>query len=126
MDIEIATANDSLASDLLRGARAISAFTGEDEKKVYRGLALGYIPAGKEGAEWVASKRVLREHYARLTQGTVNQPPRPEPRIRRASRPPPLRRRRARPAAETAAPPAEPDRRGRRPHSAEAPRPAGE
>jgi hypothetical protein len=29
------------------------------------------LPAGKQGANWVASRRVLSEHYARLTSGAA-------------------------------------------------------
>lgn len=60
---------DELASDLLRGARAISEFTGDPLRRVTYLLETGRLPAGKHGAIWVASKRRLREYYDRLTAG---------------------------------------------------------
>ena len=60
---------DSLANDLIRGAKAISKFIHEDERKTYYLLEKRLIPAGKEGAIWIASRRALRAHYARLTGG---------------------------------------------------------
>jgi hypothetical protein len=86
--------NHSIADDILRGARAIGDYIGLPEKKVFYLAEQGHLPIGRIGATLIASKRVLREHYAGLTQGTVDQPLRPEPRTRRASRPLPLRRRR--------------------------------
>jgi hypothetical protein len=56
-----------IGADLLRGVKAISRFISEDQRATYHKLSRGYVPAGKEGSEWVASKHVLREHYARLT-----------------------------------------------------------
>ncbi|MGY3409148.1 hypothetical protein ACVWZV_005261 [Bradyrhizobium sp. GM5.1] len=62
MDIE-------LADDILRGVKRISAFINEDERSTYHKLSSGRLPGGKEGNQWIASKRVLREHYARITSG---------------------------------------------------------
>jgi hypothetical protein len=59
-----------IGADLLRGVKAISRFINEDQRATYHKLSRGYVPAGKEGSEWVASKHVLREHYARLTGAT--------------------------------------------------------
>jgi hypothetical protein len=62
----------SLADDLLRGIKAISEFIGEDERRVYYLAEKNIIPVGKEGdGRWIASKRALRTHYARLTGGTA-------------------------------------------------------
>lgn len=58
---------DDLKDDLLRGVKAIAAFINEEERSTYHKLASGLLPGGKEGAVWVASRRVLREHYARIT-----------------------------------------------------------
>jgi hypothetical protein len=66
-----------LGADMLRGARSIADFIGYDLKSTYARLSKGQIPAGKEGELWIASKAVLRAHYARLT----NPPPAP-PRLR--------------------------------------------
>lgn len=59
---------DEIADDLLRGVKSISKFIDEDERSTYHKLQSGILPGGKEGAQWVASKRVLREHYANLTR----------------------------------------------------------
>ena len=56
-----------LGDDLLRGAKAISLFINEEERPTYHKLSTGQLPAGKEGNQWIASKSVLREHYATLT-----------------------------------------------------------
>ena len=53
----------SLASDLLRGAKAIGDFIGEDEREAFYKLEKGYIPATKEGRLWVASKTRLAAFY---------------------------------------------------------------
>jgi hypothetical protein len=59
-----------LSDDILRGVPAISKFVGDDdERRTYYRLEKGYIPAGKEGSTWVASKSRLRQHYADLTRG---------------------------------------------------------
>jgi hypothetical protein len=58
-----------MGADLLRGVRSIARFINEDERSTYHKLSRGYVPAGKEGSEWIASKAVLREHYAKLTAG---------------------------------------------------------
>lgn len=60
---------ESLAEDLLRGAEAIGSFIGEPPKAVYYLAERGYAPIGREGATLIASKRKLREHYARVTAG---------------------------------------------------------
>ena len=57
----------SLASDLLKGIRPIADYIGETERRTYYLCERGYIPCGKEGATWVASKHALWEHYQRLT-----------------------------------------------------------
>jgi hypothetical protein len=56
-----------IADDILRGVKDIAAFIGDDEKATNHKLATGKLPAGKEGKQWIASKSVLREHYAKLT-----------------------------------------------------------
>lgn len=59
----------NIADDLLRGVKQISEFIAEDERSTFHKLSRGVLPAGKEGKQWVASKEVLRKHYARLTAG---------------------------------------------------------
>jgi hypothetical protein len=56
-----------IAQDLLRGVKQISQFINEDERATFHKLATGKLPGGKEGNQWIASKSVLREHYAKLT-----------------------------------------------------------
>lgn len=58
-----------LADDILRGVKNIANFINEDERATYHKLAIGALPGGKEGGQWIASKRVLLDHYARLTRG---------------------------------------------------------
>ena len=60
MDIEF-------GDDLLRGVKQISKFINEDERSTFHKLSKGTLPGGKEGAQWIASKSVLREHYAKIT-----------------------------------------------------------
>ncbi|MGY4570553.1 hypothetical protein ACVWY5_003623 [Bradyrhizobium sp. USDA 3256] len=58
-----------IADDLLRGVKRISAFINEDERATYHKLSTGKLPGGKEGNQWIASKSVLRDHYASITRG---------------------------------------------------------
>lgn len=60
-----------IAEDLLRGVKNIAKFVNDDVRSTNHKLATGKIPAGKEGAQWVASKSVLRQHYARITGAGV-------------------------------------------------------
>jgi hypothetical protein len=76
----------TIASDRLRGASEIAAFRGEGLLKTYRDLENGRIPAGRDGNVWVASKRVLREHFDQLARGLITMPPQ---RYRRADDPAP-------------------------------------
>jgi hypothetical protein len=61
------------ADDFLRGVRLIAEFIDEPERRTYYLLESGYLPAGKLGNVWLASKRRLRAHYERLTQGAEPQ-----------------------------------------------------
>jgi hypothetical protein len=58
---------DSLADDLLRGVKPIAEFIGENDRRTFYLCERGYIPAGKCGSQWVASKRALRAHFDRIT-----------------------------------------------------------
>jgi len=53
----------SLASDLLWGARAIGAEIGRPPGKVYYLLEKGLIPGKKMGGTWTSSKSALRAHF---------------------------------------------------------------
>jgi hypothetical protein len=57
----------TLSEDTLRGVPAIAEHIGESVRRTYYILERGYIPAGKLGSIWIASRRGLRAHYARLT-----------------------------------------------------------
>jgi hypothetical protein len=59
--------SDALGSDLLRGVKAIADFINEEERSTYHKLSTGQLPGGKEGVQWIASKAVLRKHYAKIT-----------------------------------------------------------
>jgi hypothetical protein len=59
----------TLAEDLLRGVPKIANYIGESVRRTYYLLNEGYIPAGKEGAFWVAQKSRLRAHYSSITSG---------------------------------------------------------
>ncbi|UWU73051.1 hypothetical protein N2603_23390 [Bradyrhizobium huanghuaihaiense] len=61
--------NADLANDILRGVKNIANFINEDARATYHKLATGALPGGKEGNQWIASKRVLVEHYAKITAG---------------------------------------------------------
>lgn len=58
-----------VAEDILRGVAAIAAFIGLPPRKCYYQLERGYLPAGKAGAEWIASRATLRAHHDRLCSG---------------------------------------------------------
>jgi hypothetical protein len=89
----------TLASDLLRGAEMISKFVGFDRRTTYYLLESGGIPArrlnkksNKKGV-WLASKKVLTEHFrtpTNLTDDTndtnTEATPRAQPTRRRVAR----------------------------------------
>ncbi|MDN5003988.1 hypothetical protein ACFQZO_24425 [Bradyrhizobium sp. GCM10027634] len=60
---------DDIASDILRGVKEIADFINEDARATNHKLATGTLPGGKEGNQWIASKTVIREHYAKITSG---------------------------------------------------------
>jgi len=60
--------HDTIAADRLRGVPRIAAFIGETERRTYYLLDKQLIPAGKQGAIWIASRAALRAHYDKLTQ----------------------------------------------------------
>ena len=63
--------SNSLSDDILHGAAAISDFIGSSKRKTLYKLEKGQIPAGKDGRGWVGSKRLIREHYNRITSGAA-------------------------------------------------------
>jgi hypothetical protein len=62
-------ASQKVAGDLLRGLKAIGDEIGLSMRQTHYGLTQGRIPAGREGTTWIASRRVLREHFRKLTSG---------------------------------------------------------
>ena len=62
--------------DVLKGCAAITEFLNAEilaepvsQSRVFHWLDAKLLPAGKFGASHIASKRTLREHYARLVAG---------------------------------------------------------
>jgi hypothetical protein len=60
---------DDIASDRLVGIEAIARFRGEEPRRTRHLIQRNLLPHGYEGALIVASKRVLREQWRRLTSG---------------------------------------------------------
>jgi hypothetical protein len=58
-----------LGSDTLRGVSAIAEFLGVSRRRAQYLVDRRYIPTGNEGSTIIASRRGLRAHYARSTQG---------------------------------------------------------
>ena len=60
-----ANSNDTpLASDLLRGVKAIAEYIGENERRTFY-LVGKHIPARKECGIWISRKSWLDAHYQR-------------------------------------------------------------
>jgi hypothetical protein len=60
-----------LSDDIIKGVAAIADFIGEPRRRVFYLLERGYLPAGKIGSSWVASRSALRAHYARVTHSSA-------------------------------------------------------
>jgi hypothetical protein len=58
------SANDNIADDLLKGAEAIAAFLGEDQRAVFYQISKGKIPHYRVGSNIRARKSVLLEWIA--------------------------------------------------------------
>jgi hypothetical protein len=63
-------ADDEPSTDGLRGVRAIAGFIGETERRTSYLLENRVLPAGKEGAAWIASKKRLRVYHREATGGS--------------------------------------------------------
>lgn len=59
-----------IATDKLRGAKAISKFIGESERRTRYLLDKGVLTHGREGKAIIASKARLRADYERVTAGS--------------------------------------------------------
>jgi hypothetical protein len=91
-DTAAAARNDvesSLGNDFLRGVKSIAEFLGENERRAFYLCEMGYIPCGKIGCTWVASKTALRRHFEELTRGVAktDKPAPPSVTPRRRHRP---------------------------------------
>jgi hypothetical protein len=64
----MASIQEKVADDLLRGLKAIADEVGLSVRQTHYGLTKGRIPAARDGdgITWIASKQVLREHYRNL------------------------------------------------------------
>jgi hypothetical protein len=60
---------EMLEKDLIWGIESIAKEINRSPRQAHYALTNGLIPAGQQGGLWVASRKVLREHYARLTSG---------------------------------------------------------
>ena len=52
--------------DVLWGTKAIAAELGLGQRQAYYALERGLIPATKRGRRWVASRKILAEHFGRV------------------------------------------------------------
>ena len=59
------------SGDRLLGAPAIAKHCRQSIRQTYYQLERGYLPAGKIGGLWIASKRKIDEHYDHLTSGVA-------------------------------------------------------
>ena len=62
---------DDDEEDRLFGAPAIAKHCKQSLRQTYYQLEKGYLPAGKMGGLWIASKRKIDAEYDRLTSGTA-------------------------------------------------------
>lgn len=65
----VARTSARIADDLIKGVRLIALEIGFSENLTYDLLQKGSLPAAKVGGQWVASRAVLKEHFAVLTRG---------------------------------------------------------
>jgi hypothetical protein len=56
-----------ISADKLNTAQEIAEFLGEDLGRVRYLIRASLIPIGREGRRIIASRRALREHYAKAT-----------------------------------------------------------
>jgi len=66
---------EKLGDDLIWGAAAIAKETGLTRRQAYYQLEAGLLPAGRIGEKWVASRRTLREHFAKIMSGANSSAP---------------------------------------------------
>jgi hypothetical protein len=76
-----------IETDLIWGIKAIAAAVNLTPRQTHYQLTSGLIPAGQQGEKWVASRKVLRDHFARLTSGQAKAGPGAGRREREAAAP---------------------------------------
>ena len=62
---------ESLAGDLLKGAKHIAEWLDEPERRVYYMINKGAIPAFKMAGVWYARKSSILAHFAKLEERAV-------------------------------------------------------
>ena len=70
-DVSTANPDFDIASDELKGGRAIAKFLGMSTPMAYRMMARNHLPHWKRGGTIIASKRALVAHYMRQTGGAT-------------------------------------------------------
>jgi hypothetical protein len=58
--------DESLATDLIYGAKVIGAYIGADPRQANYMLETGKLPGFKLGNRWVAKKSAIKEHFKKL------------------------------------------------------------
>ena len=63
---------NDLASDRVRGMKAIAKFIGEDERRCYYLATKNLLPGVfREGNSWVGLKSIIKEAYERAARGAA-------------------------------------------------------
>jgi hypothetical protein len=55
--------------DLIWGVKAIAAAINQSPRQTHYQLEKGLLPGGQQGERWVASRKALQEHFAKITSG---------------------------------------------------------
>ena len=58
-----------IETDLIWGVKAIAAEINQTPRQAHYQLERGLLPGGQQGERWVASRKALQEHFAKLTAG---------------------------------------------------------
>ncbi len=58
---------ETIETDLIWGVKAIAAAINQTPRQTHYQLQEGLLPGGQQGDRWVASRRALREHFAKIT-----------------------------------------------------------
>jgi hypothetical protein len=60
---------ETIENDLVWGVKGIAAVIGQSPRQTHYQLERGLLPGGQQGERWVASRKALQEHFAKLTAG---------------------------------------------------------